>query len=232
MTSVSQPGDAGGRDIRGTEVAAPAAEGRETADPRAGLRASHADREAVAERLREAAGEGRLELEELEERLEAAFSAKTYGDLAPLTADLPGPHLRQPPSMGPRPPRDGGAPLVLKGGLHGVERVGRWQVPPRIVVTGGLGGAKLDFTRTELPLGETEVEVHGDMGGVTLVVPEGWRVDTTGVDPAIGGLSDRTGEDAPESAPTVWLTGTCGIAGTTVRHPNRWERRRLRDNPS
>ncbi|TNM29093.1 DUF1707 SHOCT-like domain-containing protein [Streptomyces sedi] len=214
-------------DPRGTENAAPTLGGHQTADPRAALRASHSDREAVAERLREAAGDGRLDLEELEERLEAAFSAKTYGELAPLTADLPGPHLRQPPPMGPQPPPDSGEPLLLKGGLHGVERVGRWLVPPKIVVKAGLGGAKLDFTRTRLPLGETEVEVHGDMGGVTLIVPDGWRVDTTGVDPAIGGLRDRTSDEAPEGAPTLWLTGTCGMAGTTVRHPNRWERRRL-----
>jgi len=53
------------------------------------LRASDADREAVAERLRHAAGEGRLEPDELEERLHAALRARTYGDLGRLLADLP-----------------------------------------------------------------------------------------------------------------------------------------------
>jgi Domain of unknown function (DUF1707) len=53
------------------------------------LRAADADRERVAERLRRAAGEGRLAPEELEERLEAAFAARTQADLAPLVADLP-----------------------------------------------------------------------------------------------------------------------------------------------
>ena len=53
------------------------------------LRASDADRDAVAERLRHAAGEGRLEPEELEERLHAALRARTYGDLGRLLADLP-----------------------------------------------------------------------------------------------------------------------------------------------
>lgn len=55
------------------------------------MRASDADREHVAERLREAAGEGRLLAEELEERLTRAFRARTYGDLDPLVADLPHP---------------------------------------------------------------------------------------------------------------------------------------------
>jgi Domain of unknown function (DUF1707) len=53
------------------------------------LRIADADRERVAERLRRAAGEGRLAPEELEERLEAAFAARTQADLAPLVADLP-----------------------------------------------------------------------------------------------------------------------------------------------
>ncbi|MFF7732262.1 DUF1707 domain-containing protein [Streptomyces sp. NPDC007984] len=53
------------------------------------VRASYADRDRVVDVLRVAAGEGRLTLEELEERLEAALSARTVGELAALTADLP-----------------------------------------------------------------------------------------------------------------------------------------------
>jgi hypothetical protein len=56
---------------------------------RGSLRASDADREQVAEHLRRAAAEGRLRTDELEQRLGAAFSALTYGELDPLTADLP-----------------------------------------------------------------------------------------------------------------------------------------------
>lgn len=58
---------------------------------RATLRASDADRELIAERLREAAAEGRLFADELEERLGAALSARTYGELDAVVADLPGP---------------------------------------------------------------------------------------------------------------------------------------------
>jgi hypothetical protein len=53
------------------------------------LRASDADREYVAERLRHAAAEGRILAEELEQRLEATFTAKTYGELNDVVADLP-----------------------------------------------------------------------------------------------------------------------------------------------
>lgn len=58
---------------------------------RANLRASDADRELIAERLRQAAMEGRLLAEELDERLGNALSARTYGELDALVADLPAP---------------------------------------------------------------------------------------------------------------------------------------------
>ena len=66
------------------------------------LRIGDADRERTADRLRRAAGEGRLSPEELEERLEAAFAARIAADLAPLVADLP-------PERAPRAPRRGPA---------------------------------------------------------------------------------------------------------------------------
>jgi hypothetical protein len=56
---------------------------------RSSLRASDADRENFAERLRHATAEGRLVAEELEERLGAVFSARTYGELDAVVADLP-----------------------------------------------------------------------------------------------------------------------------------------------
>ena len=68
---------------------------------RATLRASDADRERIAEQLRHATGEGRLLAEELEERLERTFAARTYGELDAVVADLPGAPVRrreQPPS--------------------------------------------------------------------------------------------------------------------------------------
>lgn len=62
---------------------------------RASLRAADADRERVAERLRQATAEGRLLPSELEERLEAAFSARSYGELDALVEDLPHPPARR-----------------------------------------------------------------------------------------------------------------------------------------
>ncbi|WP_143660749.1 DUF1707 SHOCT-like domain-containing protein, partial [Streptomyces fradiae] len=46
------------------------------------------EREAVAERLRDALAEGRLDMAEFDERLDAAYRAKTHGELVPLVRDL------------------------------------------------------------------------------------------------------------------------------------------------
>lgn len=181
------------------------------------LRVSHAEREAVVARLNEAAAEGRIDLAELDERLEQALTAKTYADLAPLTADLP-----------PVVSLDPGQPLVLKGGLHGAARVGRWQVPAKVVAYGGMGGAKLDFTQADCRLPVVEVEAHGQMAGVTIVLPDGWAVETGGMEPGLGGLRDKTTSDRLPGTPLIRLIGTGGPAGVVVRHPNGFERRRLK----
>jgi Flp pilus assembly protein TadB len=68
----------------------------------ASIRASDADRDRVADRLHRAAVEGRIEPDELEERLHAALRARTYGDLRRLVADLPGdrtPRRRRSPAV-------------------------------------------------------------------------------------------------------------------------------------
>jgi Domain of unknown function (DUF1707) len=76
---------------------------RRSALRRARVRASEADRNLVAERLYDATLEGRLLTEELDHRLGVALSARTYGELEPLVADLPGSR--------PRPPHDSRAPV-------------------------------------------------------------------------------------------------------------------------
>jgi Domain of unknown function (DUF1707) len=67
-----------------------------------GLRASDADREAVATRLREAASTGHLTIDEADERQAAAYAAVTREELVPLTADLPAEQKPAPPASRPR----------------------------------------------------------------------------------------------------------------------------------
>jgi hypothetical protein len=75
-------------DQQGTPKTVAASPVAPIAQPEPAMRASDADRDAVAGRLRAASEDGRLDVDELEDRLAQAYAAKTYGELAPLTADL------------------------------------------------------------------------------------------------------------------------------------------------
>lgn len=174
------------------------------------------------EQLRDAAAEGRIDLDELDSRLEQALTSRTYAELAVLTADLP-----RPKSAESQPP------LVLKGGMSGASRgPGRWEVPGRVIAHGGVGGVKVDFTRVECRLAEVAVEAYGETSGVTIVIPDGWAADTNGMDPGVGGLTDKTTPDRLPGTPLLRLTGSGGMGGVVIRHPNRREQRKLRSNPA
>ncbi|MFF0741312.1 DUF1707 domain-containing protein [Streptomyces sp. NPDC004111] len=187
------------------------------------LRASDADRDAVVEQLRDAAADGRIDLAELDERLELALGAKTVAELGPLVEDLvpEGHEVRLPGAPT-------GEPLVLKGGMHGAVREGRWQVPARIVAHGGMAGVRLDFTRAEVRGREVEVEAYGEMAGVVLVLPEGWAVNTDAMEPGIGGVKNRLKGERTPGTPLIRMSGTGGMAGVVIRHPGPMLRRKLR----
>ena len=85
------------------------------------LRASDSDREDVAERLRAATAEGRLLAGELEERLEVALHARTYGELDAVVVDLPAPPATVPATRRrPGLPAVAGATLALGVVLSGL----------------------------------------------------------------------------------------------------------------
>lgn len=134
------------------------------------LRAGDGDRERTAETLREAAGDGRITMEELDERLTATFAARTYADLAALTADLPAgtPAAAAVPAV---PADDKALLLVGKGGS--VARKGHWRVPYRIVVDRKFGSVSLNFRAAEFAAQVTEIDVQMKYGSVVLILPDG-----------------------------------------------------------
>ncbi|MBF8192365.1 DUF1707 domain-containing protein [Nonomuraea sp. K274] len=77
------------------------------------MRASDVDRDRVAAILREHTAQGRITMEEFNERLEELYKSKTYGELARLTADLPDVDLRHRQVAKPDP-----APAAVRGGMH------------------------------------------------------------------------------------------------------------------
>src|ERR1700683_885751 len=101
--------------------------GREVA--RSELRASHEDRDRVVECLRVSPGDGRLTVEELDERLELAMTARTYGELAKLVTDLP-----EAGSVASAPATAARAKDLVRIDCRSghVQRVGPWVVPQRM----------------------------------------------------------------------------------------------------
>jgi hypothetical protein len=203
------------------------------------LRASDADRDRVAEVLRDALAEGRLDMEEFEERLEAAYKARTYGELAPLTRDLPA-AAPVPVSFVKEPARGEGWTGRITGGegsstgavaiLSGFERKGRWTVPKRFSCFALMGGGELDLRDADFADREVEITCVAVMGGVQVVVPPGVEVVVRGIG-VMGGFEHLRDEDPPApGAPRVVIGGFAFWGGVGVeRKLPRAERKRLKE---
>jgi hypothetical protein len=180
----------------------------------------------VVEQLRIAAGDGRLTAEELDERLEAALTARTYRELAALTADLP-PAGASPAAV--VKPKD-----VLRMVHHGgnAVQVGRWVVPKRIeaVVTGG--NVKLDFTQAVITADVVEVDAVVRGGNLTIVTRPGVIVDTSEVAMVGGNVHNRPVWPEAAVTLTVQVAGQLLGGNVRVRGPRRsfwqWLRREPR----
>lgn len=181
------------------------------------LRASHSDRDSVVEQLRVAAGDGRLTPEELDERLEGALTAKTYAELAALTADLP--ESGQPPAVAAAQAKD-----LVRFDQRGssTTRSGRWVVPARIEARVVGGNVTLDFTEAVItyPTLPLAAEVRG--GSLILVVRPGITVEADDLAVIGGNVRFRRGTEQP--APVrlrVELSGRVKGGNVVVRLPRR-----------
>ena len=194
-------------------------------------RIGHAERDRTAELLREAAGLGRIDLDELDERLGRAYAARTQPELDALVADL-GPAVPAVPAAAagavPAPGYRPDDPLVLAAGASSVRRQGRWELPPWVRVSPSLGTVKLDCRQAVVTSPVVEVEVVGSMGSATIVVPEGWAANVDRVSPGLGTLRNKLSAVAAPGCPTLVVRGQLGAGTVTLRHANRWELRRER----
>jgi hypothetical protein len=100
---------------------------------REGMRAGDSDRKAVADQLKTALDEGRLDLSEYDERLQKTYAAKTFADLDGLLDDLPGTVPPQQSQVQPAAPAS--APAAPAGDRSIGTQWARW--------TGPYGGAFL-----------------------------------------------------------------------------------------
>jgi hypothetical protein len=195
----------------------------ESQDP-ARLRISDGDRHKVAEVLRDAAGEGRIDFEELDQRLEATYAARTYADLVPITLDLP----TQPASSLPVQPSSGTTPSpVVSGGpteerhlaiMGGFDRKGVWTVPEHLTVTCFMGGADLDLTQAQFAAREVVITVNAVMGGADIKVNPHTHVvmDGTGIMGGYSGPSDKTPAELDANSPVVRIRGFAIMGGVSV----------------
>lgn len=130
------------------------------------MKASDADRDHVAGTLADAAAEGRLTHEELDERVERALAARSLGELAALTRDLPG------------QPAKPGIPVTdvvkIEKRFGTAEWVGTWLVPRRIEIRLTVGNAKLDFTDAVITHDQLSIDLDLGIGGdLTLITKPG-----------------------------------------------------------
>lgn len=195
-------------------------------------RIGHAERDRAAEQLREAAALGRIDLDELDERLGRAFAAKTQPELDALLADLR-PARPSTPALTSAPVGENGLvvpgfrpddPLVLAAGAGSVKRVGRWELPPWVKISPAMGSVKLDC-REAVALAEViDVQLVGSMGSLAMIVPEGWAANVDRISPGIGSVKNKLPTVAAPGCPTLVLRGQLGVGSVTLRHANRWDR--------
>jgi hypothetical protein len=188
-----------------------------------GIRASDQERDTTVERLRDAAGEGRLTLEEFSDRMELATTAKTRSELDRLLTDLPG-------STG-----QGGAAVAagsLSGAtwhvspIGGLSVSGPWRMGRHVVVISLIGGADLDLSQAELAARDVTLTKVSIIGGVNARIPQGIRVDASGLS-LLGGTSVDAAPDPGPGAPTIHIRAFSVIGGIRIR---RSSPRRLRGN--
>lgn len=195
------------------------------------MRASDADRDRVAEALREAYAEGRLDVEEHNERIDRAYQAKTLGELTPLLSDLPQRHITATPA-----PTAGGAigtqPAMPPEYAPGTKvtaifaeqsRGGRWLVPSQTTAAAVFGSVTIDLREAVLTQREVVIIANAVFGSIQIKVPHGVVVRDEGT--AIFG--SRTGSDrhaagdvpiTPDS-PVVVIRGVALFGEVSVKYP-------------
>jgi hypothetical protein len=182
------------------------------------LRAADADRERVAAVLRAAAAEGRLDLSELDERLSRVYAAKTYGELEPLTGDLPDSGVPVPaPSAVPGTPV---THLPTSGGgvafMSEFKRQGRWAVGRRFRCLAFWGGGKVDLREAVFTQGAVKIRAFAIMGGIDIIVPEDTNLHVTGIG-IMGGFDQGASGAGAAGAPTVIVAGFSFWGGVSVK---------------
>jgi hypothetical protein len=195
-------------------------------DPHSTMRASDADRDRVAEALREAYAEGRLDVEEHNERIDLAYKAKTLGELSPLLSDLPQRHLTAPTAplrSVPAMPADYAPGSKITAVFAEQKRSGRWMVPSQTVAAAIFGSVTIDLREAVLTQREVVIVANAVFGSIEIKVPHGVvvRDEGTAVFGSRGGSDRYAAGDVPitPDSPVVVLRGMALFGEVSVRYP-------------
>jgi hypothetical protein len=174
------------------------------------LRASDADRDHTAGMLASALAAGRLTSAEHAERLDAAYTAKTLGDLVPLTRDLPAEDTSGSSGLS----RADRAQVAAR--FSKVIRAGRWVAGRHTRLTAHFGALIVNMTDAVLPGREITLEIDAFCGKLIVIVPEGAQViDEGGALFAKRAIYGRKGGDDPDG-PVIRLVGDARFSKVTV----------------
>ncbi|GHC93069.1 hypothetical protein GCM10007079_42010 [Nocardiopsis terrae] len=174
------------------------------------MRASNSDRERVSEVLRAAVTDGRLDMEEFEERLNRAQEARTLGELPAITADL------LPPEE--QPVRIDSEPMV--SWFTTLTRRGRWVALPDEQAGAVVGRTEIDMRQALLTHSHHRMTVSTFLGRVVIDVPEGVEVRIRGWS-FLGRRSTNARRSTMSDPPVLEIDGFCLFGTVRVRAPRR-----------
>jgi hypothetical protein len=176
------------------------------------LRVSDAERDATLKTLGDHAAVGRLTLDELEERAAQALAAKTRGDLAVLTSDLP----QQQATTDLAVPRTRRPVRWMVAIMGGSQRRGRFRAVGSINSVSIMGGDEIDLREAEIEGGELTLNMFALMGGATVYVPDSVELEVSGFS-LMGGNTELGSQRSPRpGAPVIHIRSWNLMGGATI----------------
>src|SRR5215472_8293621 len=162
-------------------------------EPDDSLRVSDAERDAVLRTLGDHAAVGRLTLDELEERSGRALTAKTRGELATLTSDLPR-EVGQAGEAAQAPARRKPVRwmVAIMGGSH---RRGRFRTVGSINAVAVMGGDEIDLRDAEIEGGELTLTLFARTSRSNVYAPAPVEIEVGGI--SIIGRHKEVGSERP-----------------------------------
>jgi hypothetical protein len=178
------------------------------------LRVSDAERDVTLRTLGDHAAVGRLTLDELEERSGQALAAKTRGELAALTSDLPaGASPQGAQARGTAPKRPVRWMVSIMSGSH---RRGRFRAVGNINAVAIMGGDEIDLRDAEIEGGELTLNLFALMGGANIYVPDSVDLEVGGFS-LMGGHEEVGRELSPRpGAPLIRIRVYNLMSGATI----------------